>query len=371
MSAKKIIDDINLEGGVVTSFLSHCGGLVADESDDNPWHYKISWNPRNVVMAGKSGAVYLENDIIKQLEYEQLFSEKRNVAIPHYKTLSWYPNRNSLSYKQTYNLEHCNTFIRTTLRHPDFMYGWKNIIHLKLTDEEKIYQTDGKSLMHIFKEHLEHHNLQGWLQERMYQKLNSTKSLLEDLVTLITMEEEVKDKGEKGADDFMIIDKKGDLKSIDVSTIKTEATATVANQIHEANSTIKQLLYLGLMDDKTIINKGLCSAADVLQFALEKKLTLGETDKDMVVMMHDIDYIKEGKKYKKKSTLLVKGENNEETAMAKTVGMPLGIAATLILNGVIKKKGLQIPIHPEIYEPILKELVRYGIQFSEEEIEIE
>ncbi|HVG41667.1 MAG TPA: saccharopine dehydrogenase C-terminal domain-containing protein, partial [Chitinophagaceae bacterium] len=362
---------IKTDGGEVTSFISHCGGLVADESDDNPWHYKISWNPRNVVMAGKSGALYLDNNETKQLEYEQLFSEKRYVSIPDYKELSWYPNRNSLTYIRTYKLDHCHTFIRTTLRHPDFVYGWKNIILLKLTDEEKRYQTDGKSLMLFFKEHLEHHHLQGWLQEQMYHKLSSTKNLLEDLVTLVTMEGEVKDKVEKGANDFMIINKKGDLKNIDVDTIKTEASVTVANQIHEATTTIKQLLYLGLMDDKTKVNKGLCSAADVLQFALEKKLSLRETDMDLVVMMHDIDYIKEGRKYKMKSTLLLKGENNEETAMAKTVGLPLGLAATLILNGVIKSKGLQIPIHKEIYEPILNELEKHGIHFKEEEIEIE
>jgi len=58
MSAKKLIDEIQEDGGRITSFFSHCGGLVAPESDDNPWHYKISWNPRNVVMAGKAGAIF-------------------------------------------------------------------------------------------------------------------------------------------------------------------------------------------------------------------------------------------------------------------------------------------------------------------------
>ena len=61
MSAMKIIDKIHEEKGTVTSFQSHCGGLVAPESDDNPWHYKISWNPRNIIMAGKSGAHFRQD----------------------------------------------------------------------------------------------------------------------------------------------------------------------------------------------------------------------------------------------------------------------------------------------------------------------
>ena len=62
---------------------------------------------------------------------------------------------------------------------------------------------------------------------------------------------------------------------------------------------------------------------------------------------------------------MVKGENNLRTAMAKTVGLPLGIAAKLILNGKIKLTGLHIPIVKEIYEPVLKELELQGIQFRE------
>ena len=49
MSAKKIIDDVELSGGKVIGFESFTGGLVAPESDDNPWNYKFTWNPRNVV----------------------------------------------------------------------------------------------------------------------------------------------------------------------------------------------------------------------------------------------------------------------------------------------------------------------------------
>src|SRR5437868_10597093 len=136
--------------------------------------------------------------------------------------------------------------------------------------------------------------------------------------------------------------------------------------MHEANLSMKQLFFLGL-DDDTLINKGLCSAADVLQAILEKKLALQPQDKDMIVMMHEIEYKLQGKKHNIKSSLMVKGENSLHTAMAKTVGLPLGIAAKLILEGKITTTGLHIPIIPEIYEPVLDELEKHGIKFHETE----
>jgi len=122
---------------------------------------------------------------------------------------------------------------------------------------------------------------------------------------------------------------------------------------------------LGLDDKETFVNKGLCSAADVLQFALEKKLALEQDDKDMIVMMHEIKFRVQGQESEIKSLLIVKGENNIRTAMAKTVGLPLGIATKLILNGTIQLKGLHIPTKKEIYEPVLKELESYGIKFTD------
>ena len=54
--------------------------------------------------------------------------------------------------------------------------------------------------------------------------------------------------------------------------------------------------------------------------------------------------------------------------MAKTVGLPVAIAALRILNGHIKNPGVQIPISKEVYEPILKELQEHNIIFKEYEV---
>lgn len=296
MSAMQLIHRIHAMGGKINSFYSHCGGLVAPESDNNPWHYKISWNPRNVVLAGKAGAVYKSDGQVKQLPYASIFDCSHTVKIPGYGNLAWYPNRDSLAYIPLYGLEESSTFIRTTLRHSDFCGGWKKIVELDLTDESRQYNTDGLSYTTFFETHLQRSGLSNT------GKYSGIEKIL--------------------------------------------------------------LTYLGLFDDEKI-NNGLCTAADILQMAVEKKLMLLPQDKDMIIMLHEIGYELDNRPEKITSTLIVKGENSMHTAMAKTVGLPLGIAATLILQGKITLKGLHIPILPEIYEPVLDELRKEGVVFEE------
>lgn len=299
MSAMQIIHGIQQQGGTITTFRSHCGGLVAPESDDNPWHYKISWNARNIVLAGKAGAHYRENGQEVRLSYEELFSANNLVEIPGLGKLSWYANRDSLRYGPLYGLDNLPNFMRTTLRHPDFMTGWKKIVALGLTDETPKYDTDDRSLGELLQQ------------------------LLKD----------------QGSDGLL----KGDDKEL----------------------FSRQLVHLGLHDKQSKLNKGLCSAADILQFAVEKNLALKAADRDMVVMLHEFEYLLDGKTYWLRSSLVQKGDDSLRTAMAKTVGLPLAIAARLILKGEITRKGLCIPTTPEIYEPVLNELRENGVHFDE------
>ena len=364
MSAKKLIDEILEKGGKITSFISHCGGLVAPESDDNPWHYKISWNPKNVVNAGKAGAVYKQNAVVKELPYPKIFEGKRYVTLSTEEIFCWYPNRDSLVYIDAYGLNDCATLIRTTLRHPDFIYGWKNIVDLKLTDETIFYETDGLTLMDFFKQHMERNNFNEWLEIKLKKQFEETQALLNNLVNLVKLQEDSGEEKLRSVDDMMMVNEKGNLQELDMEDVKNNAAATIAFKMHESKLTLRQLFYLGMDDDKTFINKGRCSAADVLQFALEVKLPLKETDKDMVVMMHEIEFELENIKKKIESSFVLTGDDNQRTAMAKTVGLPLGIAARLILNGSIKLKGLHIPTSQEIYEPVLKELEENGMKFT-------
>lgn len=366
MSAKKLVDEIHADGGKISSFYSHCGGLIAPESDNNPWHYKISWNPKNVVTAGQAGAIFKENGEIKELEYKELFAEKRYVVIPGHDVLCWYPNRDSLSYISLYAVEECETFIRTTLRHPDFIYGWKNVIDTNLTSDIQVYDTNGKTLAQLFKEHMDNNGFSEWLEEKLKEHFDSTKNLLAELVNLVDLEKQAEEKGIESVEEFMIVDEQGDLQQIDIDDLKVNAAATLADKMHDASLTLKQLFYLGLDDQVTVVNKGECSAANLLQFALERKLALQPGDKDMVIMQHEIEFEKGNQKFKTTSTLKLIGEDDVHTAMAKTVGLPLGIAAKLILNGTINLKGLHIPTNKEIYVPVLQELEFHGVVFNEQ-----
>jgi saccharopine dehydrogenase-like NADP-dependent oxidoreductase len=186
---------------------------------------------------------------------------------------------------------------------------------------------------------------------------------------LMEAEKQAIDEGEKLPEGFITADDKGNLEEIEIDEVKTRAASQLAYQMHEANLTLKQLFYLGLDDQDTLVNNGLCSPADILQFAVEKKLALRPYDKDMIVMLHELEYTVGSQKSIVRSSLVVKGENSLRTAMAKTVGLPLGIAAKLILKGKIKLAGLHIPKQREIYEPVLKELEDLTIKFKEENID--
>ncbi len=302
MSAMEIIDRLKKQGAEINSFVSHCGGLIAPESDDNPWHYKISWNPRNIVLAGSAGAVYKENSKTIEKKYAEIFSSCNTISVPGFNQYAWYPNRDSLSYIPIYQLENIPTFIRTTLRHEDFCRGWDVLVHLGLTDPT---DRDALSEVKTFKE---------WIE----------------------------------------------LKASSVGE-KTEWR----NYLTKLSEIIQdQISYLEL-DSHELLPRNLMSSADILQHIIEKKLVLSSEDKDMIIMQHEIGYRLHEQNKTITSTLIVKGEDNERTAMAKTVGLPLGIAAKLILEGKIKSTGLKIPIEADIYEPVLNELKSAGISFHE------
>lgn len=295
MSAMELIHRIRSKGGKITGFASHCGGLVAPASDDNPWHYKFSWNPRNVILAGKAGAVFLQNGNVTRIGYEELFSFHQPVQIDGIGELATYPNRDSLSYMPLYGLEDAETFIRTTLRYPAFCRGWQWLIQLGCTQEGNTIITEG-------------------LTHRAYFQLHLNRS------------------GYKWED--------------------------IPSDLHP-------LLQAIGWDDDVLIGCNSGSSADILQWILEKRWALSPSDRDMIVMLHELDYLSDHKKFRLQSQLVVEGDDNLHTAMAKTVGLPLGIAAVLTLKGVIKSKGLHLPVQPDIYQPVLQELEKQGICFRE------
>lgn len=365
MSAMQMIHGIHDKGGVITSFKSHCGGLVAPESDDNPWHYKISWNPRNVVMAGKAGAVYKENGQVIEKGYDNIFKQTDLIRVPGLSPLGWYPNRDSLPYITLYGLPDVHTFIRTTLRRFEFMMGWQHLIDLKLTEESLFYDTGQLSVAGFFENHYEKVDFEKWRTENPDRDAALADELNGKLELLKEEERLAAEAGKAMPAELMAVNSAGNLMDINYERDIKKISDTIEMLYWKAGLVLQQLAFLGIDDEETFINKGVCSAADILQFILEKKLFLQPHDKDMIVMMHEIEYTLDNESQKLNSYLIVKGEDNIHTAMAKTVGLPLGIAAKLLLEGSLTERGLHIPVKPSIYIPVLAELARQGIAFSE------
>ncbi|ACU62876.1 saccharopine dehydrogenase C-terminal domain-containing protein [Chitinophaga pinensis] len=305
MSAMKLIHSIEKKGGQISAFRSYCGGLVSPESNDNPWQYKISWNARNIVLAGNSGATYREKGKTKEVSYQHLFDQSKTIHIPSLGKLAYYPNRDSLNYISAYKLEEVPTFMRATLRYPDFCEGWGTLVKLGLTDDTKKIQTDNMTFYEWTSQHI-------------------------DQDTSISHEE------------------------------------NIANYlgISAKSKILRQLKFLGLLNSETI-HLGEQTNASVLQHIVESKLGMEVTDKDMIVMTHEIEFERRGMSTRLHSYMIAQGEDNIRTAMAKTVGLPLGIMAKLILQDKVTLKGLHIPITPDIYNPVLKELEEFNIRFEE------
>ncbi len=308
MSAMKIIREIEEEGGKLLAFESSTGGLVAPGFENNPWQYKFTWNPRNVVLAGKEGARFLHNGKFKYIPYHKVFRRIETIQVPQLGAFEVYGNRDSLTYRETYGLYNLNTMFRGTIRRPGYCEAWDIFVQLGATDDSYVME-DTENM--TYKEFI--NSFMGYEIE-----------------------------------------------------IPVELKLARYLKFEKDSQMMDRLSWLGIFDDTKIGVPGL-TPAKVLQKILEEKWKLGPGDKDMIVMQHQIDYEKDGVEKKRFSTLVYVGEESPHTAMSITVGLPLAMVARRILEGDYKQKGVQLPIHADIYNPVLKELETYGIRFVEEE----
>ncbi|CAI8333199.1 MAG: Uncharacterised protein [Flavobacterium sp. SCGC AAA160-P02] len=310
MSAMDVIHRISDQGAKILLFESFTGGLVAPESDNNLWNYKFTWNPRNVVLAGQGGAaMFIQEGTYKYIPYHKLFRRTEFLSLGDQK-FEAYANRDSLKYRSIYGLENISTMYRGTIRKVGFSRAWNIFVQLGMTDDS--YTIEGsehmsyRDFVNLFLAYSPSDSVE--LKLRSYLKIDQDDVMWDKLVEL-------------------------DLFS---STKK----------VGMANAT----------------------PAQILQKILSDSWTLQENDKDMIVMHHKFGYEINGEKHQIESSLMVKGENQTFTAMAKTVGLPVAIATLKILNKEITTPGVQIPITKEVYAPILKELEEYGIVFNEKKV---
>lgn len=309
MSAMKVLDRIKANGHQLTAFETFTGGLLAEDNvKDNPWQYKFTWNPRNVVMAGTGIVKFIQEDKFKYIPYHRLFKRTEVIHIPGYGYFEGYANRDSLKYLDLYNLRGIKTLYRGTLRRPGFCKAWDIFVQLGATDDsfqmEKVGEMTHRQFINSFLPYNPHDSVELKLAHYMNIGLESEE--------------------------------------------------------------MYKLKWLGIFEHQ-IVGIGNGTPAQILEHILKKKWTLDETDRDMIVMWHKFNYLDNGRPKEIQAHMVALGDDPVNTAMAKTVGLPMAIAAKHVLNGAIRLKGVHIPTEREIYEPILKELDDLGFEFSERE----
>ncbi|HTE34449.1 MAG TPA: saccharopine dehydrogenase C-terminal domain-containing protein [Chryseolinea sp.] len=309
MSAMQVIDRIRSDGGKLISFESFTGGLIAPKTDpENPWRYKFTWNPRNVVMAGQGTAKFRQQRHSCYIPYQQIFQRLTKVTVEGIE-YEGYANRDSLKYLQTYGLTDIQTMLRGTLRNKGFCPAWNVLVQLGCCDD-------------------------GFLMDNVDELTH--RSFIAS---------------------FLGFD----------SSVSTEKNIAMRFDLDIEGEEMKRLRWSGLFSNERVgLERG--TPAQVLEHILLKKWTLVDGDKDFIVMWHRFVYEQDGEQREIQAYLTATGKNETETAMAQTVGLPLGIAASLLMQGKIASRGVVIPVISEIYEPVLNALRNFGIYLKEQEM---
>jgi saccharopine dehydrogenase-like NADP-dependent oxidoreductase len=307
MSAKKIIDRVENNGGEIVSFRSYCGGLPALEASTNPFGYKFSWSPRGVLLAGKNSARYLENGQVVEIKSEELFKHYWRFKFDEIGEFEIYPNRDSLPYIEKYNLEHVKSMFRGTIRN----IGWCETIYciakLGFLSEEKRDDLKDMRYNDLMRKIV---NAQNGISTREAVKKFCGDDITEDI--------------------------------------------------------LDRLEWLGLFSNDPI-PEGKDSLLDILTERMLEKMSYDENERDMIILYHEFIAEYPDKKKKISSTLIDYGIPGGDSSMSRTVSLPAAISSKLILEGKINLKGVHMPVLPEIYNPVLDELEKLGIVCREED----
>ncbi|MHA1136179.1 MAG: saccharopine dehydrogenase C-terminal domain-containing protein [Candidatus Thorarchaeota archaeon] len=303
MSAMQIIDHVHNNNGKIVSFTSFTGGLPAPEANNNPYGYKLSWSPRGVLLAGRNNAHFLRDGKEVKIDGVDLFQNCEPMEVPGMGTFEGYPNRDSMSYIDIYNIQETKTMLRGTFRNTGWCETLDKIADLGLLD-------------------IEERSLGGTTYADMMKDLSSAGN--------------------------------GDVK---------EAVANFC-KIDKDGMVISRFEWLGLFDEREIDSK-VNTRLDALCTLFEEKMNYAPGERDMIVMHHEFIAEYPDKKQKITSTMIDYGIPNGDSSMSRTVALPVAIASRMILEGRINLTGVYRPIIPEIYEPILEELATMDISLEE------
>lgn len=305
MEAMRIIHEVHDAGGRVLGFISYCGGLPAPEANDNPFGYKFSWSPRGVLLASKNSARFLKDGRVVTIPAEDLFAKPEVILIPGLGEFECYPNRDSTPYRDIYGIPEAASVMRGTLRYPGWCATLRKMVELGLLDD--------------------------------------------------------------GAKDRTGSTFRGLMAELAQAALPTDVRGAVAGRLglEPGSEVISRMDWLGLFDERALpVESG--SPLDNLATLMIEKLRYAAGERDMIVLRHEFLVQGEsGRNERIVSTLIDYGVPGGDSSMSRTVGLPAAIASRLVLEGKIRMTGVQVPVHAEIYGPILEELGALGVRFVE------
>jgi saccharopine dehydrogenase (NADP+, L-glutamate forming) len=305
MEAMRVIHEVHDAGGRVLGFTSWCGGLPAPEANTNPFGYKFSWSPRGVLLASKNSAKYLKDGRIVTIPAADLFAHPETIGIPGLGSFEGYPNRDSVAYREAYGIPEAQTVFRGTLRYPGWCETIRKMVELGLLDDTP--------------------------------------------------------KDRSGAT-FL-----GLMRELGQAAAGADARAAVAARLglEPGSAVLDRLAWLGLFDETPLpAAKG--SALDNMTALMIDRLRYQDGERDMIVLQHEfLARTEAGRTERIVSTLIDYGIPGGDSSMSRTVGLPAAIGARLAVEGRIGLTGVQVPVHPAIYGPILDELETLGVRFEE------
>ncbi len=308
MSAVDMVRRVRAEGARITAFRSYGGSVPAPEFDGNPLRYAITWNPRNVLMAGEAGASYLVDGRTKIVPWPEVFQRTWQIDIDGVGPMEVYPNRDSTYYRAQFGLDDVQTMIRGTLRYPGWCETWHQVVRLGIPNETvripSLHALTYRDLTEMF---LPVHAGDGELETRIAQYLG----------------------------------------------------------ISPTGRIMENLRWLGLFDDDPI-PRGVRTVAEAMIHRLSQRLRLGPDDRDMVVLWHELEAEHpDGRRERVRTTMIEYGEPGGTTAIARTVGLPVALATAMILRDELPLTGCHIPVHPAVCSRILAALGEAGLRFDE------
>ena len=315
--AIKTIDEVHKSGGKIKSFLSYCGGLPAPEASDNPLGYKFSWSARGMLLALGNTAKFYQSGSVKELPGRELMASARpySTGFTGFAFVA-YPNRDSTPFREKYSIPEAQTITRGTLRYEGFPEFIRVLVDMGFLSQDT----------HDF---LKPASTPLPWKEATAKILRSSSSSEQDLTWAISSKTSFKDTDEK-------------------------------------HRILAGLRWIGLFSEEAVTPRS--TPLDTLCATLEKKMAYEEGERDLVFLQHkfEIEHA-DGKHETRTSTLCDYGDPKGYSAMARTVGIPCGVAVMQVLEGKLPK-GLLAPYKPEVCDPLREELKGWGIEMAEKTV---